>query len=114
MVDLSILQSIKQLLGVSGAHVHFDDEILMQINSALMTLNQLGVGPSAGVRLSTGTETWDILLGSRVDLEAVKTYVYLKVRLAFDPPQMSYFVDALKEQAKELEWRLIVQMEGEA
>ena len=109
---VSILTSIKKLLGIEEAYEHFDQDITMHINSAFTNLNQLGVGPIAGFSITDKSDEWEDFLGDRKDIESVRTYVYLKVRLVFDPPQMGYLVDAIKDQIKELEWRINVQAEG--
>ncbi len=108
----SILTSIKKVLGIEEEYEHFDSDLVMHINSALMNVSQLGIGPSSGFNITDKSDTWAGVLGEREDLAAIKTYIYLKVRLIFDPPQMGYFVEAIKDQCKELEWRLNVQMEG--
>lgn len=101
----SILTSIKKLLGISEEYTHFDQDIIMHINSALFTLTQLGVGPSAGFSIDDAKNVWDDFVDvSRI--EAVKTYVYLNVRLVFDPPTSSTVIDAMNRRLKELEWRL--------
>lgn len=105
----SILKSIKKLLGVPEEYDVFDTDITIHINSAFSTLNQLGVGPSEGFSIEDDTETWGMFLGDNTQINSVKTYVYIKVRLLFDPPTTSFAIDALKKQAEELEWRLNVQ-----
>lgn len=110
----SILTSIKKLLGIMEDYSHFDIDIIMHINTVLsMNLRQLGVGPSTGFAIQGAGETWDDFLGSGEDYEAVKTYVYLKVRLLFDPPTASNVLEAIKSQIAEYEWRLNVQAESE-
>jgi hypothetical protein len=109
----SILTSIKNLLGIEATDTNFDVDIIMGINSALFNVNQLAIGPTDGFRITDATTTWSDLLGARIDLEAVKTYIYLKVRLLFDPPQMGYLVESINKQCLELEWRLNVQVESE-
>lgn len=106
----SILTSIKKLLGIAEEYEHFDSDIIMHINDVFMTLNQIGVGSSV-FRISGNTETWSDFLGNRTDLEAVKTYVYRKVRLAFDPPTSSAHIDAINRSISELEWRINLQAE---
>lgn len=108
----SILTSIKKLIGIEESYEHFDQDIIIYINSAFAVLNQLGVGPTEGFNIRDKTETWYDFIGERKDLETIKSYVYLKVRLIFDPPQMGYLVDAINDQIKEMEWRLNVQVEG--
>lgn len=107
----SILTSIKNMLGITEDYTHFDNSIIIHINSALMTLSQLGVGPDRSKFIIDKNDTWDDILGYIDDVEAVKTYVYLKVRMVFDPPTSSFVIESMKEQIKELEWRLNVQVE---
>ena len=103
----SILTSIKKLLGITEEYEHFDPDIIVHINSAFMILNQLGVGPEEGFSIKDKSSTWNEFL-SGSNLEAVKTYVYLKVKLMFDPPLSSTVIEAIKSQISELEWRLNV------
>lgn len=114
MVEDSILTSTKKLLGIGATDTSFDTDILMGINSALMSLQQLGVGPSTGFYISSADDLWEDLLGDRIDLEAVKIYVYLKTRLIFDPPQNSFLVESIKNQITELDFRINIQAEGGA
>lgn len=108
----SILTSTKKFIGIEEDYTHFDPDILMNINSAMMSLMQLGVGPKTGFVVQDKNDTWPTLLGGRTDLEAVKQYIFMKVRLSFDPPQNSFLVTAMEKQIAELEWRLNVQAEG--
>ena len=107
----SILNSIKKKLGITEEYTHFDTDIVMAINTTFMTLNQIGVGPKEGFSISSSAERWRDFLGDATNLEAVKTYVYYRVRLEFDPPSQTSHLDAMKRQADELEWRLQVQTE---
>lgn len=108
----SILGSIKKLIGPEQEYEHFDIDLIIHINTSFMILNQLGLGPVEGFRIEDKTAKWVDFLGNRKDLEAVKTYVYLRARLVFDPPQMGYLVDAMQKQINEFEWRLNVQVEN--
>lgn len=108
----SILTSIKKLLGIAEEYEHFDSDIIMHINTVFMSLNQMGIGPSSGFSIKSNTEIWYDFLGNRTDMEAVKTYVYLKVRLAFDPPASSIHQDAINRLISETEWRLHWQTEN--
>jgi hypothetical protein len=110
----SILTSIKKLLGIEESYEYFDSDIIIYINSALMSLAQIGIGPINGFTISDKTTIWNDFIGDRKDLEAIKTYIYLKVRIMFDPPQIGYLIDAIKDQITELEWRLNIQVEGES
>lgn len=96
----SILDSIKQMLGVEPSDDSFDGELIIFINSALSTVNKLGVG-SEGFRIADNAAIWTDFLLDRTDLEEVKTNVYLRVRLVFDPPQNSFAINAIKEQIAE-------------
>lgn len=104
----SILNTIKKMVGITESDTSFDTDIIIHINSALMVLNQLNVGPEAGYFITSATETWDNYLGTDKDIESVKTLIYLKVRLAFDPPTNAFLVEAMKAQIKEHEWRLML------
>lgn len=105
----SILTSIKQLLGPSAEDTHFDPDIIMHINTVLAILTQVGVGPKAGFAITDATATWTDFAGDDPRLSFVKTYVYLKVKLVFDPPLSSAVLQAMKESISELEWRQFVQ-----
>lgn len=109
----SILTSIKKVLGVADDYTVFDPDIIIHTNSILSVLNQLGVGPVGGFMIEDAGPTWEDFLGTDPNLNLVKTYVCLRVRMLFDPPGTSYLINAMKEQAQELEWRLNVVREGE-
>ena len=109
----SILLTVKKMLGIAEEYTAFDIDLIVNINSVFLTLNQLGVGPKTPYRIDGSKETWnDFLQDQREDLPAVETYVYLKTRLLFDPPTNSFLVDAIQKQCDELEWRLNIQVEG--
>jgi len=112
MVIDSILLSIKKLLGIEEEYTQFDADIVIHINSAFVTLNQLGLGPAEGFSIATDQAEWSDFFGIRADLDSVKSYIYLKVRLLFDPPQTQYQVEGYNKQISEMEWRLNVQIEG--
>lgn len=107
----SILNEIKKMLGIEAEYTHFDTDIIVHINTALMTLHQLGVGPEEPVLIMSSSDTWEDTLGDIKRIQAIKTYIYLKVKLTFDPPTSSFVLDAMKRQADELEWRLNTQVE---
>lgn len=107
----SILDSVKKTLNLADDYTPFDEDIILHINSVFSTLNQLGVGPVEGFMIEDKTTTWDAFLGSDPRLNHVKSYVFLRVRLLFDPPQSGYHTTALEAQIKEHEWRLNVQRE---
>lgn len=112
MDELSILTTIKKMLGIEEDYEHFDVDITVLINSSFMKLMQLGVGPQEGFSINDKTTLWKDYLNGRIDLEAVKSFIYMDVRLTFDPPTPHYVATAMAEQVKELGWRLNVQVEG--
>lgn len=112
----SILTSVKHVLGIEDDETEFDLDITMHINSVFSTLHQLGVGPANGFMLEPGATAksalWSDFIGTTPTMNSVKSYVYLAVRLIFDPPPNSFTVTALENQKKELEWRLNVAAES--
>lgn len=107
----SILTSIKKLLGITEDYVNFDTDIIIHINSTFTTLRQLGVGPTEGFRINDKNSKWSDFVDYDDYLDAVKTYIYLKVKLVFDPPLNAAVMEAIKETIKETEWRLNVDSE---
>lgn len=109
----SILTSIKKLLGLAANDTNFDEELVMHINSVLFTLTQIGVGPETGFSILDKEATWDEYLGLDLppETEAIKLYIYLKVRLSFDPPSSSFVLESIKRQISELEFRINVQVD---
>ncbi len=105
----SILTSTKKMLGIVEAYEHFDADLIMHINSVLSILTQMGVGPSEGFTIKDKTAMWTDFIPEGSKMESVKSYVYMKVRLIFDPPQSSSVMEAMKSMISELEWRLYVQ-----
>ena len=105
----SILESIKTQLGLDADYTPFDAELIVHINSAIMTLEQLGVCKTPGFFIGSAIDIWSDLLKSDVNLAATKTYLYLQIKQVFDPPSTSFALDALKRQAEQYEWRLMVQ-----
>lgn len=109
----SILKSVKKLLHLPADYEQFDLDVLIHINSAFATLYQLGLGPTDEFIVQDDTKKWADYIGSDKYIQSIKTYVYLSVRLVFDPPTTSYAIDAFKNQLEELAWRLNVQREEE-
>lgn len=110
----SILQSVKNVLGIPPEHEYFDQQILFHINTVMAVLNQLGVGPRDGFMVEDETAIWyDLIGGTPYEKRFlyVKSYVYLRVRLLFDPPTSSGAIDAMERQLKELEWRITVTLD---
>lgn len=109
----SILTSTKKILGLEATYTAFDLDIITHINSVFSTLHQLGLGPVDGFYITGPDETWEVYLDNDPRINSVKSYMYIKTRLFFDPPSTSYHVAALEEQAKEFEWRLNVVREND-
>lgn len=107
----SILTSIKKMLGISATDTSFDTDLIIHINSVLMILTQLGVGDADGFTIEDATDKWEDFLPEGISVEAVKTYVYLKVRLIFDPPLSSAVSDAINKNIAELEFRINVMVD---
>ena len=106
----SILTSIKKLLGIAAEYTDFDQDIIMHINSVFSILKQLGVGPKEGFVITGDTEEWTDFMPDKY-ISLVKSYVYLKVRLMFDPPVNSALIESMNRQISEFEWRLNVEIE---
>lgn len=104
----SILQSIKKLLGVQSDYIVFDDDIIIHINTVFATLNQLNIGPSTGFFITDSTSVWSDYI-EESNIQMVKTYIYLKVKLIFDPPASSVVVESYNRTISEIEWRLYLE-----
>ena len=110
-METSILDSIKKLLGIPSEVTEFDTDILIHINSVFSILTQLGVGPSSGFSIEDSSAEWSDFIGDDAILSDVKSFVYLKTRLLFDPPASSAAMDAMNRMASELEWRINVSVD---
>ena len=110
----SILTSIKKLLGITEEYEQFDPDIIMHINSVFMILTQMGVGPSKGFRISGKSAVWSDYMTDNQNLDSVKSYIHLKVKLLFDPPLSSSVMECMKQLISELEWRLYTESELES
>ncbi len=111
----SILQSIKKLLGIAADYNQFDTDIIIHINSVFAILKQLGVGPENGFAISGEYDIWsDFIPKENTQLQDVITYVYLKVKLIFDPPLSASVIESMKQTISELEWRLNVEAESQS
>lgn len=106
----SILTSIKKLLGIAEEYEHFDMDLIMHINSVFMILNQIGVGTN-NFRIENKDNTWDEFVSDSDNLASVKSYVYLKVKLLFDPPASSTIVECMNRMISEYEYRLNLESE---
>lgn len=111
-MEESILVTIKKLLGITKEYTNFDTDIITHINTTFITLNQLGVGPKEGFMIKDDADIWSDFIGDNKKLNSVQTYIYLKVKLVFDPPLNSSVMEANKQMINELEWRLNVEAES--
>lgn len=104
----SILTSVKKLIGIDKEDTAFDPDVIMHINSSFLVLSQLGVGPDEGFYINDDTAVWtDFISNNMLLLNYVKTFVYLKAKLVFDPPSSSIAVQSMQEMVKEHEWRIV-------
>lgn len=108
----SILESVRHLLGPGSCDGHFDDDLIVFINGVFSQLTQLGVGPEKGFFIDGPDKFWEDYISNDPKLEMVKTYMYTKVRLRFDPPQSSSVIQLMQQDASELEWRLNVAVDS--
>lgn len=108
----SILNTIKKLLGIDITDNSFDTDIIVHINSIIPILSQMGIGPKNGFIVMSEDDLWtDYIDDSVVNLEGVKTYMYLRIKLLFDPPTNSTTIDAFNKNIAELEWRMMLAVE---
>lgn len=112
-LDSSILYTIKKMIGPSYDEDSFDTDIIIHINSCFTTLRQLGVGPKDGYRIDGSDNVWSEFITDTQMLDSVKTYIYLKVKMVFDPPLNASLIESFNTQIKELEWRLNVSVESD-
>ena len=104
----SILTSIKEMLGMGANYDHFDHQLVAHINTALTLLTGLGVGPSEGYLIRNKEDKWTDFVPENPKLESIKTYVYLNVKMLFDPPVSAAAIDAIERSIKKLEWLINV------
>lgn len=109
----SILTSIKKMLGISEDYTQFDADLIMHINTVFLNLTQLGVGPVSGFTIEDEYSEWTDFISNNTQLQAVKSYMYLKVKLLFDPPLSSAVIESTNRMIAELEWRLNVAAESD-
>lgn len=114
MATQSILNSTKKVLGIAEIDTSYDADILMGINTVLADLNQLGVGPVEGFEIEDDVATWETFIGTDPRMNPVKSYMYLRLRMLFDPPSTSFALDAMKDQITKFEWRINVVREGDS
>jgi hypothetical protein len=107
-MESSILISTKKILGVAANYTAFDLDIITHINSAFSILNQLGVGPVMGFAIEDDAAVWADLALPQNQLSMVRTYIFIKARMLFDPPTTSFLIEAMNKQIEEHEWRLTI------
>ena len=105
----SILTSIKKLLGIAEHDTSFDTDVIMHINTVFMFLRRVGVGPEGGFSIEDSSAKWTDFIEDTTKVEGIKTYVYIRVKLIFDPPTTSAILENFKEMARELEWSLNIE-----
>lgn len=107
-MEESILTTILSMLGYKEQQLpdSYSKDIIIHINSVFMILNQLGVGPADTFSISGFDEKWSDFLADGKDLQSVKSYIYLKVKMIFDPPTSSVTLDSMKSLITEFECRL--------
>lgn len=110
----SILNDIKKVLNIPEDYTAFDIDIMMHINSTFSTLNQIGIGPDEGFEITGPDATWDDFLGANPKINSVKSYMFLKVKMLFDPPQFSFHIASLEREIQQFEWRLSTYRESYA
>ena len=104
----SILDTIKKLLGIQAEYTNFDEDVIVHINTAFASLNQLGIGPKEGFLIYDDAAVWDDYITS-CNQSMIKSYIYLKVRILFDPPTSSVLMDSMNRSIAELEWRIFLE-----
>ena len=102
----SILTSVKKLLGIAEEYTQFDTDIIIHINTIFMALQQMGIGPKDGFSITDENDLWTDFMEDSILLNSVKTYMYLRVKLLFDPPLTSSTVDSFNKLISELEFRM--------
>lgn len=105
------------MLGITEEYEHFDQDIIMHINAAFMILTQIGVGDPNGFSISDKTTTWGDFLTTEEDFKkagSLQSYVFIKVKLGFDPPQNSFTIESYNKIASEYEWRMNVAFDSGA
>jgi hypothetical protein len=107
----SILNDLKAALGLAEDHTAFDTELVMFTNSVLSRLTQLGAGPAAGFRITGSTETWTSFMGPGTKLDMIKGYMFMRLKLYFDPPEIGFVLTMMKEQIEKDEYLINLEVE---
>lgn len=107
----SILTSVKKMLGITEEYTNFDPDIIMHINTVFLILNQLGVGPEECFMIEDDVATWNDFIPKGQSIEPIKSYMYLRVKMLFDPTANSTVMQSMNQAISELEWRLNVEVD---
>lgn len=108
----SILETLRTLAGLDPGDPSYDTELIIDANSMILALTQMGIGPASGFAITGTSETWADFLGPSIGFEAAKTYIQLRIKLIFDPPASSFALQAMKEQIEEIGWRLTLKADS--
>lgn len=112
MNNQSILNDVKSLCGIPADVDDFDTPLILHCNTVFSGLTQIGLGPKTGFYISDNTKLWSDIIIGEINLHNVKSYVYLKVKMLFDPPANATLVKSMENQIDELEWRIKTELEN--
>ena len=101
---MGVLSDVKKFLDIDNNDETFDVDITMHIDSALSTLNDLGIGPEKGLECTPDLQWSDLFTDPRLSM--AKSVVYLQTKIAFDTPQYSFHISPLEKQLEEYKHRL--------
>lgn len=103
----SILNCVKKLCGIYKDDTSFDTDIIVNINSALLFLTMMGIGPKLGFQIEDDKATFSNFLGENNPIQgSVSQYLYIKTKLGFDPPSNGTVIEQLNEKARQIEFYL--------
>lgn len=106
----TILNEIKQMLGIVPETTEFDIDILSNINSAFLILHQLGIGGSTAFYIEPDSVWAD--LKTTINHTIIRDYLYLKTKVVFDPPSSSSVTEAYNNRISELEFRMNIEVDN--
>lgn len=108
----SILDDVKLALGLLPEDTSFDPTIIMHINSVFSMLHSAtGVGGPAGFAIAGRDETWDMLFED-TRLNSIKSYVFVRVKVLFDPHIIGAVLSAHERQFQEMEFRIMAEADN--
>lgn len=106
----SIMDDVKHMLGLLPAETAFDSDVMIHVNTIFTTLHQLGVGSDEGFMIEDNSTQWDEFITDD-RLNGIKSYMFLRAKLLFDPPQVGFVIASMDRQIAELEWRIRLEAE---